>query len=191
MTFDAVVLAGGDARRLDGLDKTAIEVGGRSLLDLALEAVNGAREIVVVGPRRRTSRPVRWTSESPAGGGPLRATIAGLELVRSDVVVVLAVDYPFVTPETVAELIRAARSRDGAALQDEGGSMHYVVGAYQTEALRAAVDARPRADASMRSLFVTLDLAAVRADRAALDIDTPEDLERARAYPPGDDEGAS
>ena len=180
MTFDAVVLAGGNARRLGGMDKTAIEVGGRSLLDRALGAVNGAWEIIAVGPRRPTSRPVRWTSESPAGGGPLRATIAGLELVRSDVVVVLAVDYPFVTPETVAELMNAAKSHDGAALEDEGGSMHYVVGAYQTEVLRAAVEAKPGADSSMRSLFVALDVVAVRADRAALDIDTPEDLERAR-----------
>ena len=181
MIFDAVVLAGGDARRLGGLDKAALEVGGMSLLDRALAAVQQANEIIVVGPRRPTSAPVQWTSESPAGGGPLRATIAGLELVTSDVVVVLAVDYPFVTPEVVAELLRAAGSRDGAALQDEGGSMHYVVGAYQTNVLRAAVDGKPPSDASMRSLFETLDVAAVRAYRAALDIDTPEDVDRARA----------
>jgi len=187
MTFDAVVLAGGDARRLGGMDKAAIEVEGLSLLDRALAAVHLAKEIFIVGPRRPTSAPVRWTSESPAGGGPLRATIAGLKLVTSDVVVVLAIDYPFVTPEIVAELIRAAESRDGAALQDEGGSMHYVVGAYQTNELRAAVDAKPSRDASMRSLFERLDIAAVRADRAALDIDTPEDVERARASKPEDD----
>lgn len=184
MTFDAVVLAGGDARRLGGLDKAAIEVGGLSLLDRALAAVQQAREIIVVGPRRPTSAPVRWTSENPGGGGPLRATIAGLELVTCDVVVVLAVDHPFVTRQIVAELIRAAGSRDGSALQDEGGSMHYVVGAYQTSALRAAVDAKPPSDASMRSLFEPLDIAAVRAYRAAFDIDTPEDVERARASAP-------
>ena len=95
------------------------------------------------GPRRPTSAVVRWTSESPPGGGPLRATVAGLELVRSDVVVVLAVDYPFVTRAVVAELIRAVGTHDGAALQDEGGAMHYVVGAYRTDALRSALEAHP------------------------------------------------
>jgi len=181
MTFDAVVLAGGDARRLGGLDKATIEVGGISLLDRALDAVTGAREVIVVGPNRPTSKAVRWTSEVPVGGGPLRATIAGLELVTCDVVVVLAVDYPFVTLEVVAELVRGAKSHEGAALQDEGGSMHYVVGAYQVDALRSAVDAKSPSDASMRSLFGTLHIVAVRANRAAFDIDTPEDIERARS----------
>jgi len=184
MIFDAVVLAGGDARRLGGLDKATIEIGGLSLLDRALAAVQQATEIIVVGPRRPTSASVLWTSESPAGGGPLRATIAGLELVTCDVVVVLALDYPFVDSEIVAELIRAAELRDGAALQDEGGSMHYVVGAYKTNVLRAAVDAKPSTDASMRSLFETLDIVVVPADRAATDIDTREDVERARASAP-------
>ena len=187
MSFDAVVLVGGDARRLGGVDKATIEVGGLSLLDRALAAVHEASEIIVVGPRHPTSEPVRWTSESPAGGGPLRATLAGLEHVTNDVVVVLAVDYPFVSPEIIAELIRAAGSRDGAALQDASGFMHYVVGAYRTNVLNAAIDARPPSDASMRSLFEPLDIAAVRAGQAALDIDTPEDFERARTSAPDDD----
>lgn len=181
MSFDAVVLAGGNARRLGGLDKAAIEIGGLSLLERALGAVRRAQQVIVVGPRRSTSVPVRWTSETPEGGGPLRATCAGLELVDTDVVVVLAVDYPFVTPEVVATLIRAARSRDGAALKDAGGEMHYVVGAYRANALRAAIDAKRGDDASMRALFVTLDVDGVRNNRAAQDIDTPEDLERMRA----------
>jgi molybdopterin-guanine dinucleotide biosynthesis protein A len=97
------------------------------------------------------------------------------------VVVVLAVDYPFVTSAIVDGLIRAAETHDGAALQDEGGEMHFVVGAYRADTLRSALETHPPDEASMRSLFGTLDVAAVRADRAALDVDTPEDLESARA----------
>ena len=184
MPFDAVVLAGGNALRLGGLDKATVEIGGVSLLGRALDAVHAAQEVIVVGPRRPTATEVRWTSESPPGGGPLRATVAGLELGRCDLVVVLAVDYPWVTRAVVAELLHAAGKRDGAALQDDGGAMHYVVGAYRTDALRSALETHPPADASMRSLFATLDVVAVRAGRAALDIDTPEDLENARASDP-------
>jgi len=181
MGFDAVVLAGGGARRLGGLDKAAIDVGGLSLIDRALSAVRGAQRIIAVGPQRSTPVPVTWTAEVPAGGGPLRATIAGLQLAGSDVVVVLAVDYPFVSPEVVARLLNAAGERDGAALADAGGILHYVVGAYRTERLRKAIAAHREEDASMRSLFETLDIDAVTDDGAAQDIDTPEDLERARA----------
>ncbi|MEE4545309.1 NTP transferase domain-containing protein [Streptomyces sp. V4-01] len=77
-SYDAVVLAGGAARRLGGADKPALPVGGRMLLDRVLAACPGARATVVVGPRRPTSRPVRWTREDPAGGGPLPALAAGL-----------------------------------------------------------------------------------------------------------------
>ena len=41
--FDAVVLAGGRAERLDGADKAALDVAGATLLDRALRAVAGAR----------------------------------------------------------------------------------------------------------------------------------------------------
>ncbi|WP_438949006.1 NTP transferase domain-containing protein, partial [Streptomyces harbinensis] len=36
--FDAIVLAGGAARRLGGADKAAVTVGGRPLLDRVLDA---------------------------------------------------------------------------------------------------------------------------------------------------------
>jgi molybdopterin-guanine dinucleotide biosynthesis protein A len=77
-SYDALVLAGGAARRLGGTDKPALAVGGRMLLDRVLAACAAARTTVVVGPRRPTARPVLWTREEPAGGGPLPALAAGL-----------------------------------------------------------------------------------------------------------------
>ena len=41
--YDAVVLAGGASRRMGGGDKTALAVGGLSLLERALEAAAGCR----------------------------------------------------------------------------------------------------------------------------------------------------
>ncbi|MGW6555574.1 NTP transferase domain-containing protein [Streptomyces sp. NPDC055051] len=75
--YDAVVLAGGAARRLGGVDKPGVRVGGRALLDRVLAACAGARLTVVVGDPRPTVRTVRWTREQPAGTGPLAALAAG------------------------------------------------------------------------------------------------------------------
>jgi molybdopterin-guanine dinucleotide biosynthesis protein A len=115
--YDAVVLAGGEARRLGGTDKPALPVGGRVLLDRVLTACAGAGTTVVVGPRRPTARPVRWTREDPPGGGPLPALAAGLAALeggsapgavgRGEVVVVLAADLPFLTASTVGSLVAA------------------------------------------------------------------------------------
>ncbi|WP_322766606.1 molybdenum cofactor guanylyltransferase [Frankia sp. Cr1] len=109
MSWDALVLAGGAARRLGGVDKPALTVGGQTLLDRVLAAVDGAREVIVVGPARRVAvtRPVRWTRERPPGGGPVAALAAGLELVCAPLVAVLAADLPFLTAATVAALVRA------------------------------------------------------------------------------------
>ncbi|MER5393911.1 NTP transferase domain-containing protein, partial [Saccharopolyspora sp. NPDC002686] len=45
--FAAVVLAGGRARRLGGVDKVLLPVGGRTLLDRTLDAVAEADPLVV------------------------------------------------------------------------------------------------------------------------------------------------
>ena len=69
--YDAVVLAGGGARRLGGTDKPGVRVGGRALLDRVLTACAHARTTVVVADPRPTPRPVLWTREEPPGAGPL------------------------------------------------------------------------------------------------------------------------
>ncbi|PRH79320.1 molybdenum cofactor guanylyltransferase [Streptomyces solincola] len=112
--FDAVVLAGGAARRLGGADKPAVTVGGRALLDRVLDACRGAGRTVVVGGRRPTGRPVHWAREQPPGGGPVAALAAGLRLVEADTVVVLGGDLPFLGDSTVPALL-AALTADGAS----------------------------------------------------------------------------
>lgn len=103
--FDAVVLAGGAAKRLGGVDKPSVSVGGRSLLDRVLAACAGAAGTVVVGSRRPTARPVMWAREEPPGGGPLAALHAGLRRTTAERVVVLSADLPFLDEHTVRRLL--------------------------------------------------------------------------------------
>lgn len=137
--YDAVVLAGGRARRLGGVDKASLVVGRRTLLEAVLGAVCEARTVVVVGPGRATSRPVTWAREDPPGGGPVAGLAAALPLVTAGSVVVLAADLPFVDAPTVRLLLRAARGRDGALLVDDDGRDQLLVGAWRTAALRQAL----------------------------------------------------
>ena len=182
-TWDAIVLAGGRGRRLGGIDKPALLVGGRSLLDTALAACTGARVTVVVGPRRATVRDVRWTLESPPGSGPLAALAAGVAELGTDasgVVVVLAADLPSVDARVVGRLLAAARSSvDGAAVVDGTGRVQPLLAAYRRPALKRALQAvhDPR-NRPVRSILDRLRLVAVVDAGAAADIDTPDDLAR-------------
>ncbi|MEV6314102.1 DUF6457 domain-containing protein [Streptomyces sp. NPDC051776] len=104
-SYDAVVLAGGAARRLGGADKPGLTVGGRPLLDRVLGACADAAVTVVVGSRRPTVRIVRWAREEPHGAGPLAALDAGLRQVTAPVVLVLSADLPFLSAATVRGLV--------------------------------------------------------------------------------------
>ncbi len=123
LRLGAVVLAGGTAARMGGVDKASIEIDGVTLLERSLAATMSALEVVVVGDQVPTSRPVTWTREDPAGGGPAAGLLAGLDrfLRPPDLVVVLAVDMPRLNAGTVARLtwaVEADPAVDGAVLVD-------------------------------------------------------------------------
>ena len=178
--MDAIVLAGGKATRLEGVDKAALSVGGRRLLDRVLDAVGGAARIVVVGEPRTIDRSVTWTREEPAGSGPVAAMAAGLAHVDSDLVAVVAVDLPFLNRTDLAALGAAAVGRDGAIFVDEQRNDQPLAGVYRAACLRAALDGLPAvAGASMRSVIAGLDLARLVNQRVAHDCDTREDVENA------------
>jgi molybdopterin-guanine dinucleotide biosynthesis protein A len=180
--FDAVVLAGGSARRLGGVDKAALEVGGRSLLDRVLDAVADASRVVVVGPVRTTDAPVVWCREEPAGGGPVAALAAGLAHVQADRVVVLAGDLPFLTADVVTQLRDAATGRDGALVVDPDGRDQLLLGMWDAAALRAALPAQP-AGARLGETLGRLDPVRIRIDAEPapwFDCDTEADLATAR-----------
>lgn len=140
--YDAVVLAGGSARRLGGADKPGVRVGGRALLERVLSACAGAAATVVVAAPRPTARPVRWVREDPPGGGPVAALDAGLRATTAPVVLVLSADLPFLDPVTVTRLTSAlaASGAEGVLLRDAEGRDQPLVAAYRAEALRRALD---------------------------------------------------
>lgn len=178
--YDAVVLAGGSARRLGGIDKTALVVGEQTLLDRVLSAVPDALRTVVVGPSRPTSRPVTWVREQPAGGGPVAALAAALPLVQAPLVVLLAADLPFLDAVTVTRLRAAVGEGDGALLVDDDGRDQHLVGVWRTAALRGAVPAVVTG-ARLGTLLASLSAVRVSVEgRPWFDCDTEGDLTTAR-----------
>jgi molybdopterin-guanine dinucleotide biosynthesis protein A len=81
--WDAIIVAGGRARRLGGIDKTALVWRGRRLLDGVLAAASGARRICVVGSEADLPASVLRTIEEPRWGGPAAAIVAGLEALAN------------------------------------------------------------------------------------------------------------
>lgn len=191
MTYDAVLLTGGGARRLGGADKAALVVGGRPLAQRAAEAVAEASRLIVVGPSPAgIGRDVVVTREDPPGTGPVAAIAEGVRHVSAPEVVVLAVDQPFLTAGAVASLRAALADANLALPVDEQGRDQPLCAAWRTDALRAAVAAvGDPAGLPMRRLVDAAGSVA-RVEGLAgpgqpppwFDCDTPADLARAEGW---------
>lgn len=177
--FDAIVLAGGRARRLAGSDKPAELVGGRRLLDIALAAVDGAVQRVVVGPARPLPARVLLTREEPPFAGPAAALTAGFSALPkpAPIVVVVASDLPDLSSTMIATLLTELTATGAPAVfaVDESGQPQYLLGAWTRSALAnvgAATGSSMRALVPAGARFVPVD------DTG--DVDTPEQLDAAR-----------
>ena len=191
-SYDAVVLAGGRATRLDGVSKADLVVDGARLLDRALVASARARRVVVVGPPELADVappavgavvPV-LTREDPLFGGPVAGLAAGLRALPgpgAPWVLLLAVDVPHAA-RAVAALERAVSREpvDGAYLVRDGRAQ-WLVGLYGRAALDTALAGLATDGAPMKRLVGALRCAEVP-DPAGWsdDIDTPADVARHR-----------
>jgi molybdopterin-guanine dinucleotide biosynthesis protein A len=124
-----VVLGGGRATRF-GADKLAAELDGRPLLHLAIEAVAGAVDevVVVVGadapaPMLPTGlrRPVLVARDAVAGQGPLAGLAAGLAVASHPLALLVGGDQPALQQAVLRELLtRLDAGTDGAAFDVVG-----------------------------------------------------------------------
>jgi len=176
--FDAIVLAGGTARRLGGVPKHAIVVDGQTLLARTLAAVAEAARVVVVGDEGLRSLVPGATvvREDPPLAGPAAGIGAALPHVTAKHVIVLACDHPYVAD--AVEPLLEAMGPDGAIAIDVDGRRQNLTFVARTDALHDAVERQANLiDLAVHRLIEPLDLAEISVPpRALVDIDAWEDL---------------
>ncbi|MEH3076619.1 MAG: NTP transferase domain-containing protein [Quadrisphaera sp.] len=204
--WGVVVPAGGRGSRLGGVDKPALDLGGRGLLEHLLDGLPAGVPVALVGPPRPLAlvvdRPVLRCREEPPGGGPAAALAAGVATLLAgalpaargdglaqdglDVVVVLPGDAPHAAAAVPALLSALSRSpgAEAAVAVDAGGRRQVLVAAHRAGALAGRVAELGRelglAGLPAARLLPPADRlveVAVEADVLA-DVDSPGDLER-------------
>lgn len=198
--LDLIIVAGGRATRLGGIDKPALVFDGRPLLLAAVDAgvALGIRHTVVVGYEGRLVLPADvWrATEEPRWGGPAAAIVAGLRRLGSllgagfgaaDLIVVVAGDL--LRPnEAIAALLAEAEpildrypEVDGALAVDSAGRLQPLLSVFRASSINQATTTWGAAtNLSVRRLIESLVLADVPVDDHLLaDIDTPDDAARA------------
>lgn len=167
--LDAVVLAGGRARRLDGAAKPHVLLDGRALLAHVLDGLAESglvRRVAVVGPPDvavPSAVPLVQVQEDPPFGGPVAGIAAGLAVLddttgraraphdtplradtarsAGDMVAVVACDVPGGARMLPALVgaLQAAPAAAGACARAEGRDQ-WLLAVYRRSALAGALD---------------------------------------------------
>ncbi|HXU06337.1 MAG TPA: molybdenum cofactor guanylyltransferase [Polyangia bacterium] len=199
MKVAGAIIAGGPAKRLGGVAKPFLEVGGRTIAERQLALLRGAalvRVFVVANdPAPWAALGVDVVPDLVGGAGPLGGIQAALNAADGcDAVICLAGDLPFVGVEVVETLRDRAPWADAVAPRTARGIEPLC--ARYARALLPAVDACVR-DGAL-AVHEMLERRAVdwitEAELAALDpegrsfinVNTPEDLARADALAAGE-----
>lgn len=190
-----IILAGGLARRMGGVDKGRLVLGGRSLLDRVIDRLGPQAGLMALNangdPARFAEYGLPVLPDTVAGyPGPLAGVLAGMEWAAAQGlghVVTAAADTPFF-PADLAERLARAAERAGtpialAATHEDGRLVRHPTFGLWPVALRA--DLRAALEGGLRKVVLWTDkhgaASTLFEDDAFFNINTPEDMARAEA----------
>lgn len=189
----AAIVAGGQARRFGGRDKSRLTVDGRTIIVRQVEVLQRvASDIFIVAPQDERfgdlGLPVH--ADRVAGAGVLGGIYTALDVATADRVLVVACDLPFLDAGLLSLLVERAADGDGAWVRTERG-VEPLLACYQRAAaprLRARIDAAlfkaaDLCDGLKMIDVTTADVAKFGApERLLTNLNTPDDYARVQ-YP--------
>jgi molybdopterin-guanine dinucleotide biosynthesis protein A len=112
----AAILAGGRARRLGGLDKSRLMVGGRTIFDRQLDLLRTVADrisVITSDPGRFADRGVPVVPDAAPGGGSLGGIYTAIASADGPVLVI-ACDMPFLTAPFLSRVLDRGQDADVA-----------------------------------------------------------------------------
>lgn len=192
----AVILAGGEGRRLGGVTKATVTVDGLTLLERVRAALapQVGTIILSLGSHQfdtpwadATGLPI--VTDPIAGAGPLGGIAGALVWCRAyapeaSALISTPVDVPFLPADLVARLMR----EDGVAVAESGGQRHYAITAWPLAVADDVLRAVAKGDVRIRDWQDKHPTRVVSWPMAPFDpflnINTPEDLAAANDLAP-------
>jgi molybdopterin-guanine dinucleotide biosynthesis protein A len=173
----AVILNGGKSSRM-GSDKSQLIIEGQTLLERAVHLVSAmANQVYVSGRVNAGSLPT--LPDFAENIGPMGGILGALEsLPEQDRILFIPVDMPFLTRETLSNLIEASTSIS-SALVDMRGAPIPVVAVYTQETGKVFRDFVESGNYGLQVALREMQFNAVQGQdaRECMNINTPEDFQ--------------
>jgi molybdopterin-guanine dinucleotide biosynthesis protein A len=154
MTFAALLLAGGESRRM-GRDKATIDFGGHPLWHRQLQVLRGLRPERIFVSARATPGwlpdRVELLLDDPPSRGPLSGFTKALAAIGTTHLVVLAVDLPFMIADELSRSLELATQHCGV-VPTIGGRAEPLAAVYPGEAIADFRAALAGPDFSLQSI---------------------------------------
>ena len=180
----AVILAGGQGRRMGGADKGLIEHQGRPLIEWAMAALTPQVGEILISANRNLEIYAAYghrvlPDTLPDFPGPLAGVLAALEVVNADWLLVVPCDTPHLPADLAQRLLAAARQENVplAVAADEVRVHHscFIVRTGQRDQLAAYL---ARGERAVRHWQAGLRSTTVRFDGACFaNLNQPRDLQ--------------
>ena len=130
MLVDAIVLAGGEGRRMGGCDKGLVSFQSQPMAGFAIQLIRPFVRRIIISCNRHLPEYAELADEVVEDSlegfqGPLAGILAGLKVSCSAQVLVLPCDTPLLEAVLVRRLLDAAAdSPDVITVLSEGGKLH-------------------------------------------------------------------
>lgn len=161
--WSAAILAGGRATRFGGLDKGALVVDGRTILDRQLaELATLAADLLIVGGRNAPPS-ARLVADIVPASGPLGGLHAALTESRGDATIVIACDMPYVSAALLRHLLTLTTDADLVVPRTKRG-YHPLCAAYTRACLAPAAARLANGRLKMIDLFEDVRVREVTGD---------------------------
>lgn len=179
----ALVLAGGRATRMGGVDKRSLVVEGRTIFERQCEvlAPRVAEIVVSLAPGAAAVAGHRTVTDALAGVGPLAGIAAGLAAVTTPWLFVVAGDMPYISAALVERMLAAATGDVDAVGVRVAGLPEPLLCVLRVEAARVAVERRLAAQRYKASALLTDEGMRVAwleetESRVVMNLNAPDDL---------------
>ena len=139
----AVILAGGQGRRMGGEDKGLIEFDGRPIIEILIEELKQQQVDIVINANRSHKRYQAYglpviSDELSGFQGPLAGFATAMKAVDTQYILTLPCDGPFLVDDFVERFIHAqGQSGTAICVADDGERLQPVYALINTELLQS------------------------------------------------------
>lgn len=191
-----IVLAGGKSRRL-GTDKAQVTVGGRSIINRVMDALEGFCDEVLIAandPAPYEILGLRIVPDEEPGGGSVMGVYSALKVAANRFAFVVACDMPFLSRPFIEFMAGMDRDYDVLAPYVSGHiePLHAI---YSQACIPAMEKLIAGGDKKIINFYDDIKLVLIQEERVNrfspdglvfMNVNTPEDLEKARTIEAGD-----